>query len=113
MKYDRAYELKHSIMKNFPHQFNNLSKLRAALKAIEAIIEQGDDVDSDEVLGKELAKTGVYTFRDKKLGVEQALALEKKKARASRGTETAARDIFGGSFPSRALLRLRAVKAGA
>lgn len=79
-------------MKNFPHQFNNLGKLQAALALAAALIERDEDIASDQIYGEALARAGVYSFRGK-LPIEEALRRERRKPRASRGTETAARDI--------------------
>ncbi len=80
-------------MKNFPHQINDLEKLTAALLVIEQLIKSGKDVLDDAVFGEALARKGVYTFRDKARSLKDSLAEEKKKPRASRGTEAAARDL--------------------
>lgn len=80
-------------MKNFPHQFNDLKKLKKALLVVEQMIGTGADVGDDGEFGVQLAKAGVYTFRDKKLSIAKALRKEQKKSRANRGTEAAARDI--------------------
>ena len=80
-------------MKNFPHQFNKLEKLQAALEIAAGLIEQGTDISSDQIYGETLARDGVYSFKEKNLPIEELLLLEKRKPRSSRGTETAARDI--------------------
>lgn len=79
-------------MKNFPHQFNNLDKLQAALELAAVLVERNEDIASDQVYGEALARAGVYSFRGN-LPIEKALQRERRKPRANRGTETAARDI--------------------
>ena len=80
-------------MKNFPHQFNRLAKLRAALEIASILIEQNENVADDQVYGEALARAGVYSFKEKNLPIEELLRQEKQKPKSSRGTETAARDL--------------------
>lgn len=79
-------------MKNFPHQFNNLSKLFSALETIRDLITSNKPV-TDEAFGELLTKKGIYTYRDKVLSIEQFLAAEKLKPTSNRGYLTVARDI--------------------
>lgn len=81
------------VLKNFPHQFNDLTKLHRALQVIAGMIDHGIDVTSDSALGEGLARAGVYAFRDKTLDIEEALRQERDKQKSNRGSETAARDI--------------------
>ena len=80
-------------MKNFPHQFNDLGKLRTALELAAVLIEQDENIASDQVYGEALARASVYSFRATNSSIEEALRRERQKPRANRGTETAARDI--------------------
>jgi hypothetical protein len=80
-------------MKNFPHQVNDLGKLSRALKVVSELIEEQEEVEDDESFGEALTRAKVYTYRKKDLSIQQFLQAEKKKPRASRGSETAARDI--------------------
>jgi len=79
-------------MKNFPHQFNDLSKLFNALLAIKQLIDEETPL-KDEHFGELLTRNGIYTYRDKSLNIEEYLALEAEKPRANRGYLTVARDI--------------------
>lgn len=79
-------------MHSFPHQISDLDKLFGALKVVSDLVRAGNDVADDETLGVALATAGIYTFRGN-LTLAQALAREKTKIRANRGTETAARDL--------------------
>jgi hypothetical protein len=51
-------------VKNFPHQYNDLAKLRATLETVRDLEEQGLDSTDDAVLGYELARRMVYGFRN-------------------------------------------------
>lgn len=80
-------------MKAFPHQFNNLEKLTAALELIDLMARDGKDVSDDEELGRELAMSGIYTFRNLTTSVKERLKEESKKPTANQGFRTAARDL--------------------
>jgi hypothetical protein len=79
-------------MKNFPHQFNDLTKIFNALLAIKQLIEE-ETALKDENFGELLTRNLIYTYRDKALSVEEFLALEEEKPKANRGYLTVARDI--------------------
>lgn len=79
-------------MKNFPHQFADIERLTEALRTAQATISSGKDFGRDDVFGPELARSGVYTFRAGD-DLEANLKAEVLKPRASRGTETAAREM--------------------
>ncbi|WP_171178425.1 hypothetical protein [Ruegeria sp. HKCCA4633] len=79
-------------MKNFPHQFANVNRLTEALRTASETIGAGRDFGRDDVFGPELARSGVYTFRGGG-DLDANLAAEALKPRASRGTETAAREM--------------------
>ncbi|MCB1471238.1 MAG: hypothetical protein KDK08_29640, partial [Rhizobiaceae bacterium] len=79
-------------MKNFPHQFANIDRLTAALRTAVDTINAGREFGRDDVFGPDLARSGVYTFRGDG-DLEENLAAEALKPRASRGTETAAREM--------------------
>src|SRR4051794_8974784 len=80
-------------MKNIPHQINDLPKLHATLRVFAELGARGADLSDDGIVGKEMARQGVYTFRDKNLSVDAALAIEARKPRGSQGTRTFARDL--------------------
>ncbi|MGM0579203.1 MAG: hypothetical protein ACQETL_00890 [Bacteroidota bacterium] len=79
-------------MKNFSHQFNDLTKLYNALVAIKELIEE-EIALKDENFGELLTRKGIYTYRDKTLSIDEFLASEERKPKASRGYLTVARDI--------------------
>jgi len=79
-------------MKNFPHQFNDLTKLFNALVSIKELIEE-EIALKDENFGELLTRKGIYTYRDKTISIDEFLQAEEKKPKASRGYLTVARDI--------------------
>jgi hypothetical protein len=79
-------------MKNFPHQFNDLTKIFNALLAIKQLIDE-ETALKDENFGELLTRNLIYTYRDKTLSVDEFLALEEEKPKANRGYLTVARDI--------------------
>lgn len=80
-------------VKNFPHQFNDLTKLTAALGVAQVLIAGHQHYDDDVVFGAALANAGIYTFRNKALTVAQNLAQEALKPASTQGFQTAARDV--------------------
>lgn len=80
-------------MKNFPHQFNDLAKLTAALGVADVVIGAGHAVTDERVFGEALATANVYAFRNKALTVAQNIIEAKKKPIESQGFRAAARDI--------------------
>jgi len=79
-------------MKNFPHQFNDLSKLYRALEIVKELVDEGILL-TDENFGEKLTREGVYTFRDKSLTIEEFLRKELEKPASNRGYLTVSRDI--------------------
>lgn len=82
-------------MKNFPHQFNKLDKLTAALGVAQTLIGAAAPYNdaTGGTFGDALVQAGVYGFRDKTLSPAAALALEAQKPIRSQGSRTAGRDI--------------------
>lgn len=89
-------------MKNFPHQYNDLRKLRATLDTVRALNEAGEDADDDGVLGYELARRRVYGFRGLDYSgddatvdarVEARIAEDEQKPSGKQGARTAAREM--------------------
>jgi len=89
-------------VKNFPHQYNDLRKLRATLETVRALNEAGRDTQDDGVLGYELARRRIYGFRgldytgdaatvDARL--EARIAEEEQKPTGQQGARTAAREM--------------------
>ena len=89
-------------MKNFPHQYNDLRKLRATLETVCDLNEAGKDTEDDGVLGYELARRRIYGFRgldytgdaatvDER--VEARIAEDEQKPSGKQGARTAAREM--------------------
>lgn len=79
-------------MKNFPHQFNDLTKLYNALAVVKLLVRNQTPL-TDDNFGRQLTFEGIYTYRNRELTVEQFLASEQEKPAANRGYLTVARDI--------------------
>lgn len=79
-------------MKNFPHQFNDLTKLFNALAVARQLINNETPL-TDENFGEQLTRGGIYTYRDRALSIDEFLAAEALKPAANRGYLTVARDI--------------------
>lgn len=79
-------------MKNFPHQFNDLTKLFDALGVISQFASENIAL-TDENFGRQLTRNGIYTYRDKTLSIEEFLLSEQEKPVANRGYLTVSRDI--------------------
>lgn len=79
-------------MKNFPHQFNDLSKLFKALKIVKEF-EKREMALTDENFGERLTRDGIYTYRDRELTIDEFLKRELEKPLANRGYLTVSRDI--------------------
>ncbi len=80
-------------MKNFPHQYTELSKFRETLSAISNLHLNGADVLDDGVLGYALARAGIYRFRGTVPDIEIRINAELQKPRGDQGARTAARDV--------------------
>lgn len=79
-------------LKNFPHQYADASKIRAALETVRDLNDRGADVGDDGVLGEELARRGIHNL----LGTgsfEQRLAAARAKPPSNQGFRTAAREM--------------------
>lgn len=79
-------------MKNFPHQFNDFSKLFNALTVAKQLIDNQTALNDDN-FGKQLTREGIYTYRDKSLSILEYLKEEQRKPASNRGYLTVARDI--------------------
>lgn len=82
-------------MKNFPHQINQIHKLVGALEVIISLNNQMQDIFDDGILGYELARHYVYTFRGFTDGndLEARISLEQRKKVSNQGARTCARDL--------------------
>lgn len=79
-------------MKNFPHQFNDLSKLYNALAVAKSLIRNHLPL-TDDNFGEHLTRAGIYTYRNKDLSVDEFLYAEQQKPASNRGYLTVSRDI--------------------
>lgn len=91
-----------NVVKNFPHQYNELRKLRDTLETVRDLGDGGEDADDDGVLGYELARRRIYRFRaldytgdaaavDAR--VEKRIADDEQKPAGQQGARTAAREM--------------------
>lgn len=84
-------------LRNFPHQVNQIAKLRGALEAASDLIVGSRDVGDDGVFGYTLTWAGIHTFRglasSSHREVEQAILREQRKPTSSQGPRTFARDL--------------------
>ena len=89
-------------MKNFPHQYNDLRKLRATLETVRDLNEAELATDDDGVLGYELARRRIYGFRGLDYTgdtatvdghVESRIAQDEQKPSGKQGARTAAREM--------------------
>lgn len=85
------------MLRNFPHQINQLDKMHAALACTAAVIEDGQNPLDDGILGYSCARKGVYTFRDLPNPIPQELekriSVEQRKTSSNQGPRTFARDL--------------------
>lgn len=86
-------------MKNYPNQASTFGKLRDTLSTIKELKTDGHDVLDDGVLGYELARRRVYTFRDfdyvhgSNVALEARISQEKTKKPGNQGARTNAREL--------------------
>lgn len=84
-------------MRNFPHQVNQIPKIKAALRVVRQLAMDGRDVGDDGVLGYAIARAGIYTFRNLSRPsfqeLENAIQREQRKQQSNQGPRTFARDL--------------------
>lgn len=80
-------------MRNFPHQFARIRRFSEALGVYDKAVLDGVRVDDDEQLGLVFARNNVYQFRGHPADIERRIAEERRKPKANRGMETAAREM--------------------
>lgn len=84
-------------MRNFPHQMNQIPKLRRALEVAAQLSSVGRNIGDDGELGFALTRRRIYTFRglatptDDEL--EAAIERERQKPLYDQGPRTSARDL--------------------
>ncbi len=79
-------------MKNFPHQYSELSRFRGTLEILSDLRAGAQNVLDNGVLGYELARAGVYKFRGDVPDLEARIAVERQKPEGRQGARTAARE---------------------
>jgi len=79
-------------VKNFPHQFNDLTKLFNALAVVKQLIRNETPL-TDENFGEQLTREGIYTYRNRELSIDEFLRAEQQKPASNRGYLTVSRDI--------------------
>jgi hypothetical protein len=95
-------------LKNFPHQYNDLRKVRQTVELHERLRQDGADTQDDATFGYALARAGVYRFRDVRgmtnidydayteelaASLEQRISEELTKPPGRQGARTAAREM--------------------
>ena len=84
-------------MRNFPHQVNQIRKIKGALQVASQLLTDGYDVGDDGVLGYAVARAGIYTFRNllnpSPKELEEVIRREQGKIPSNQGPRTFARDL--------------------
>lgn len=84
-------------MRNFPHQINQISKIRRALEVVQQLLTQGRDIGDDGVFGYAVTRIGIYSFRNLPSPsadeLEDAIQREQGKPLSDQGPRTFARDL--------------------
>lgn len=84
-------------MRNFPHQVNQIPKIKGALWVVWQLAMDDRDVGDDGVLGYAVARAGIYTFRSllrpSFQELEAAIQREQGKQPSNQGPRTFARDL--------------------
>jgi hypothetical protein len=84
-------------MRNFPHQVNQIPKIRGALGVAAQLLEEGRDVGDDGVFGYAVTRGGIYKFRNlpfpSKDELEAMIRREMEKTLSNQGPRTFARDL--------------------
>lgn len=85
------------VVRNFPHQINQIPKLIGAMIVAGDLLDHNSDLGDDGVYGYALARRGIYTFRGLAEPSEEQLTSrineEQQKPRGSQGARTFARDL--------------------
>ena len=86
-------------MKNYPNQASSFKKVRGTLATVQEMMTRGDDPADDFQLGYSAARNRIYTFRGLSASdvsthlIEQRIAEEMEKPKASQGALTFAREL--------------------
>jgi hypothetical protein len=95
-------------LKNFPHQYNDLGKVRRSLEIYQSLLGAGLDPGKNDLFGYALAEAQVYQFRngpdvepvhydgspsDVAVQISNRITQERKKPSSTQGACTAAREL--------------------
>lgn len=86
-------------MKNYPNQASNFERIRNTLSTVKDLKNKGHNVADDGVLGYELARRKVYTFRGfdyvngDASALEERIRAERAKPGSNQGARTFAREL--------------------
>ncbi|GEM_PF-1185154 len=84
-------------MRNFPHQVNQIPKIKGAVRVARQLSVNREDVGDDGTFGYSLARAGIYTFRDLTAPtaheLDRAIRREQTKVHSNQGPRTFARDL--------------------
>lgn len=85
------------VLRNFPHQINQLDKIHASLGCMAELLEAGSNPMDDGDLGFACARKGVYKFRGlaspRPAELEARIRQERRKDSSDQGPRTFARDL--------------------
>lgn len=80
-------------MKNFPHQINDLTKLFSALRIAKESFADNNTPLSDSSFGEQLLRSGIRSYRNTILTIDEYLADQRTKRPQDRSYETTPRDL--------------------
>ena len=84
-------------MRNFPHQVNQIRKIKGALQVASQLLSGAHDVGDNGVSGYAVARAGIYTFRNllnpSPEELENVIRREQGKSPSNQGPRTFARDL--------------------
>jgi len=84
-------------MRNFPHQVNQIHKIKGALQVASMLIQGERDVGDVGIFGYAVARAGIYTFRNlanpSAQELEEVIGREQGKIPSNQGPRTFARDL--------------------
>jgi hypothetical protein len=84
-------------MRNFPHQVNQIHKIKGALQVAARLIADNRNVGDDGTFGYAVARAGIYAFRNlnnpSTAELEATIQREQRKPASDQGPRTFARDL--------------------
>ena len=85
------------MLRNFPHQINQLVKIHRALACVAELIDAAKNPKDDGILGYEFASRRIYLFRGldnpSDAQLHRRISEEKRKSASNQGARTFARDV--------------------